>query len=326
MAHVLVTGGSGFLGHHIAGHLAAEGHSVHATYHDHAERTRADGQIQAVALDLTSEESIELAFRAAWPEVVIHTAAISELKACEVDPDHARQVNVEATRKLGKLCAAFGARIVFLSTDQVFAGDAGPYREQDPTGPLHTYGRTKVDAEEALRRVHPDPTILRIALVYGRSPTGDRSASEKVVQSLRSGQRARLFVDETRTPILADDVASACAALMGERNVPLLHLGGPDRVTRHEFGVAVARAFGLDLDGIEEARAADLDLAPPRPADVSFDTRRARSVLRRPPRPLDKALTMLASAEASRTETSHPEASRTETGDPETSRPEVRDA
>lgn len=296
MSHVLLTGASGFLGHHIARRLLADEHDVVGTFGAHAEHLPQHPRCQPVAVDLTDEASIEKAFRVAWPEVVIHTAAITEIKACEVDPARAEAVNVAATRKLARLCAAFGARFMLLSTDQVFDGEEGGYREHSVARPIHGYGRSKLQAEEAARRNHPSPTILRICLAYGTSPTTDRSASEKVVNALRTGQRAGLFTDEIRSPVLAEDVASACVELMLERTLPLLHLGGPERVSRHDFGLAVARAYGLDETLVQPVSLAEANLLPPRPRDVSFDTRRIRSLLTRPPRSIADGLATLAAS------------------------------
>lgn len=298
MASVLVTGASGFIGAHVFRLLAREGHEVTGTYHGHTERVPvlkdAPGVTRTVPLDLRDDASIEAAFRAAWPEVIIHTAAISELKSCEVDPELARRVNVEATLKLARLGVSFGARFVFCSTDQVFDGSEGGLTEESEAGPIHTYGETKLAAERELSRLTPNVTSARIALVYGASPGGDRSASEKVVHALRAGAPPRLFTDERRTPILVDDVARVLVDLLTERDLPVLHVAGPDAVTRHEFGVRVARAFGLDEGRIEAVKMSDLDLLPRRPSDLTLDTRRLRARLPHAPRPLDVGLAWLA--------------------------------
>jgi len=294
MAHVLVTGGSGFLGSHIVRELAGA-HRVTATFGTHEDRVPPGAQ--PVSMDLTDDGSIEGAFRAAWPEVVIHTAAITEAKPCEVDPERAKRINVDATAKLARLSQAFGARLIYLSTDQVFAGDAGPYDEDAETSPAQTYGQTKLDGEEAIRRYHRSATVLRVALVYGASPTGDRSASERLLSELRGGGRPRLFNDEYRSPILADDVARAVSDLIPSKEIRLLHLGGPDRISRLGFGQELARAFDLPIEQLDEVSLAEVDIMPARPPDVSLDTRRLVVAVSRAPRSVREGLAFLAEAE-----------------------------
>lgn len=299
MAHVLVTGASGFLGSHVLRALAAAGHAVTGTYREHRERLPAVAHgAQAVPLDLDSDDSLEAAFRAAWPEVVVHTAAVSDLRECEVDPERAQRRNTAATVKLARLCQVFGARLLFFSTDQVFDGAGGPYGEADLPQPIHTYGRTKLEAEEELLRCLPAATVMRVALVYGSSPSGDRSASEKVVRDFRSGVRPRLFTDELRTPVLADDVADAVLQLLEERNAARIHVAGPEPITRYDFGVAVARAFGFDPGSIDAATLAATESMPRRPRELVLDTKRLRSLVVRPPRDIAAGLAHCAAVAA----------------------------
>lgn len=300
MTEILVTGASGFVGSRVFRALAADGHSVTGTFATQEQRVpTVKGHTQSVALDLTDDASIEKAFRASWPEVIVHTAAMSELRACEAEPERAQRVNVAASEKLARMAAAFGARFILLSTDQVFDGARGNYGENDEPGPIHVYGRTKLDAEIAVRRAHPAALVLRLALVYGISPSGARTPNEQIVATLRSGGRAKLFRDEFRSPILVDDVVRAILELLTDKSTTLLHLGGPDRIARDAFGTAVATAFGLDPAGIDAVSLADSDLVPKRPPDLSFDTGRARSCLRHPPRSVAEGLDFLVRAASS---------------------------
>lgn len=280
MVSVLVTGGSGFLGNYVVRELVAAGHDVFATFFEHEDRVPKDERVTAWKLDLGEELSRDAAFRTAWPEAVIHTAALSELKPCEADPERARKLNVDASAHFARMAAALGSRFVFFSTDQVFSGERELYTESDPPSPIHVYGRTKVDAEREVRRAAPGSTILRVCLVYGRSASGDRSASEKVVNDLRANRRPRLFEDEIRTPIHAKDVARAAVAAIAERDLPLVHVAGTTRLSRYEFGLRVARAYGLDESQIEPVRLDSVDMMPRRPKCLALDSRRMRAVLR----------------------------------------------
>ncbi len=240
MSHVLVTGASGLVGCRVASVLSAAGHEVAGTFHAHPERLQSAGCCKsAVALDLADDRSLEAAFRAAWPEAVVHCAALSDLAACEAEPDKARRLNLDATVKLARMSGAFGSRFIFCSTDQVFDGEAGGYREEDVPAPIHVYGQTKRDAEQELVHIHPAATVLRLSLVCGKSPSGDRSVSEQIVNALSRGERLRLFSDEFRTPVLADDVAQVILRILPEHEPQILHVAGPERLSRHELGLRV---------------------------------------------------------------------------------------
>jgi dTDP-4-dehydrorhamnose reductase len=291
MKRVLVTGSEGFLGSHIAHALRFNGFTVIGTRREGAAATQSS-LYEIVTLDLSHASFIESIDRVS-PDAVIHAAAMADIRACEQQPDLARAVNVEATAALAEWCRSRRARFVFISTDQVFDGGRSWYREDDAPNPIHVYGRTKADAEAAIDTLDSHNMIARVSLVYGGSPSGKRSATEQIIGMLRAGQQPQLFTDEFRTPILAEDVASAIVELMHMKSLPIMHLAGPDRVSRHELGNMVARAFRLDASLIVGCRQDDVVLQPPRPKDLSLDTTLARRVLRRPPRCLSDGLIAL---------------------------------
>lgn len=300
MARILITGASGFLGAHTARTLAMEGHRVSGTYGSHKNRYLRifrDIDIQGFHVDLTREDAMTSIFKTADPEIVIHSAALADPDSCQKDPALARQVNVEATDRIARLCLDRNARMIFFSTDQVFDGKKGGYSETDPPNPIHVYGQTKAEAEgKVTQRLGQNATVLRITLVYGNSPSGRRSSSEQVLNLLAKGEKPRLFHDEIRTPILAEDVAKAVSELVAhEAPPPLLNLGGPDAVSRYELGLAVARAYGLDSGRLEAIPLKAIDPVAPRPPDLSLDTTLARKSLKRPPRTLQDGISWLAS-------------------------------
>jgi len=291
VSRILITGASGLVGAHLFARLERAGHIVTGSFCENGGRVPVmDPRSSLMALDLSEPSSIEQAFRLARPETVIHAAALSDLGYCEQHPDEAQRVNVDATVELAALCRRAGARFIHCSSDQVFDGERGGYSEGDPARPLHVYGRTKREAEQRVAEACPGATALRLALVLGASPSGTRSASEQIVGALRDGRRVRLFTDEFRTPVLVDEVARTIQALLARDGPDVLHVAGPERISRFALGQLIARTAGLDAGCIEPARRADAPRSPERPRDLSLSTERLRS-LGFPPHPaLEAAL------------------------------------
>lgn len=216
------------------------------------------------------------------PDEVIHCAAMSRAVACEAEPEMAAELNGRVPGAVAAWCAARGARLIHISTDLVFGEtDAPPrgFEEAAEPAPLSTYGRTKLEGERAVLEAFPEATVARLPLLYGNSGGRGLGASDSLLEAIERGEKPRLFVDEWRTPLEVSNAAEALVELLDFDHGGVLHLAGPDRVTRHEFGLAVLAAMGLEPGAargeIAEARQADLDAGAPRPRDVSLDARLA---------------------------------------------------
>ena len=282
---VLVTGAGGLVGGRLAAVLA-ERFPVVAARHEAAPP---EG-LATVPLDLLSPGSIEDALGTAGADAVVHAAAVAEPDACERDPAHAERLNVDGTAAIARACQRAGLRLIVISTDLVFPGDRGSLREDDPPAPLQLYGRTKLAAERAALAEAPEAAVARIALVAGRGHGRRRTATESIAWSLREGRRLRLYTDQYRTPIDPDSLADAIERLL-ERPLPgLLHLGGPERLSRCDLGLRVASVLGLPADLIEPTTTTDHPPPAPRPADVSLDSTRAHQHLGWAPLPLDEMI------------------------------------
>jgi len=282
---VLVTGAGGLIGGRLANLLADNGFAVVAGRHE----SPPPGALPTVPLDLFSTSSIESALEAARPDAVVHSAAYSTAEACERHPQEAREVNARAARDLARGCRARGLRLVALSTEQVFAGDRAFATEAVPPRPLHVYGRTKLEGEQAVLAEHPGAAAVRLPLMIGRGHGARGTASESILWSLRAGRSVRLFTDEYRTPVDPESLAAALVVLLHGKATGLFHLGGPERLSRYELGLRVARAFSLPVSGLEPVPQSTHE-GPPRPPDLSLDSGRAHSELGFSPRPLDDAI------------------------------------
>jgi dTDP-4-dehydrorhamnose reductase len=270
---VLVTGASGFLGEHLARLLAEAGNIVVGTNHHNPV---AIPRVDVIPVDLLDAGSMLRLFRDLQPAAVFHCAALTDLNACEQDPEAAQAINVDGTRNLCEAAAQHTpqARFVYVSTDLAFDGEHAPYREDDPPNPLGAYGRTKVEGEGVVL-AHPRGVVVRAPLIYG--PTGTHSGGflAWMEGAVAEGREMTLFSDETRSPVHVEDLCvglAFAARATDERRV--WHAAGLDRLSRVEMGKLLCAARGKDTTCIRERTRADAGVAHLRPRDVTLDSRR----------------------------------------------------
>jgi dTDP-4-dehydrorhamnose reductase len=277
---LLLTGASGQLGAYLLRQLRADGGEVVAwSGHDAGERFGT----RLLPVDLADPDAVAAAFRAARPDVVLHAGAMARVAGCHRDPALARRVNTEATALLAELAAAAGGGLVFVSTDMVFDGERAPYREEDESAPLSVYGRTKADAEGAVRAA--GGLVVRVSLLYGPGLSGRPSFFDEQTAALRSGRPLTLFEDEWRTPLALPAAAQALVGLTRSGVTGTLHVGGPERLSRLEMGLRLAEALGVPPTAVMAGKRDAAPGAESRPRDLSLDSTRWRGLFPHAPWP-----------------------------------------
>jgi len=237
--------------------------------------------ISRADIELSDPESIRKRLRADPPDAIIHCAAISRNPVCDADPALARRVNTEATRVLALESAP--ARFLFFSTDLVFDGRKGNYVEADPVGPLSAYAESKVEAERALEG-HPNCLVIRTSLNAGGPGCPHKSFDQELIAAWREGRPTRLFTDEFRCPIPAEETARAILKLLELGVKGIVHLAGQERLSRFEIGEALARKHSELRPQVVPGLRKDY-AGPERPADTSLNCAKAAQWLgQNPPR------------------------------------------
>jgi len=278
----LVIGASGLVGNALMRSLAARGLPAVGTYHHY--------ELPGLhPLDLACEEAVRALIAEVRPAVIHLPAAVARVDACERDPAATYAVNVRGVRHVRDAAAAIGARVVYYSTDYVFPGEGGPYREEDPIRPLQEYGRQKAWAEHTLLAGSQAPLILRPAWIYGWDPQRTSFACQ-VIDRLRRGERFRAFVDQIGHPTYAPDLAAAAIALVEAGATGIFHVAGAEAASRYEQAVATAEAFGLDPDLIEGIPSAAMALPAPRPPVCRLCLDKLERTIGWRPRPYREAL------------------------------------
>jgi len=226
-------------------------------------------------LELTETLNVDARIHALKPDLLIHCAALSRTKACEQDPEQARRINVETTAHLAQLSEDIP--FIFLSSGEVFEGKAGWYGETDEPNPINVYGRTKLEAEQAVLE-HSGHTVVRIVLTAGTSETGDRSFVEDMCRTAKSGKDVTLYADEFRCPLPAGVIARAIWELVDRKQPGLYHLGGSERLSRWEIGETLLPWYP-ELNGRLMTGSARSHVGSLRPADLSLRCDKIQSVL-----------------------------------------------
>ncbi|HEY7350552.1 MAG TPA: SDR family oxidoreductase [Ktedonobacterales bacterium] len=273
MAGILVSGVTGLVGRYVlAALLDTTNEEVHAlTRRPLPAPFDGNPRIRAWQADLGEAERLARALREARPAVVIHSAAIADVDACERDHALARAANVEGAANLARASAAVGAHCIHVSTDYVFDGseaNPGPYDETAAPHPVNYYGETKLEAERVVSDIcagRVGLAICRTALVYGVNPAGRTNFVESMVNDLRAGKHIRAVTDQQNTPTAAANLAEMLIAAAARRAVGLFHLAGGELITRYALALAVADHFGLDRALVTPLHSADLGQLARRP-------------------------------------------------------------
>ncbi|MEL6672397.1 MAG: SDR family oxidoreductase [Bacteroidota bacterium] len=291
---VIVTGSNGLLGQKLVNLLAerpslklyATGRGVNR----HPLRTGYEYK----NLDLLDFDGWKAFFEKVKPTAIIHGAAATQVDKCELDHEMCDQVNIEATRNLVKLCQEHGTRMLYVSTDFVFDGENGPYKEGAATGPVNYYGESKVKAEQLVAESGLQSCILRTILLYGMTPGMSRSNIVLwVKKSLEEGKNIRVVNDQFRTPTLAEDLASACVSALMREATGLFHISGPEMMGIHEVAYAVADFWKLDKSLISETDSPSLGQPARRPPKTGFIILKAQTELDYKPHTLKEGLAVL---------------------------------
>ena len=276
-SQLLIIGGSGFLGWNLA-KLAAKRYDVSFTYCQRP--LTIPGTQDAYHLDIQDPEQIRDVLEKAQPEVIIHTAALTNPDDCEKRRPMAHAVNVAGTRSLAECAEEIGAKLVYISTDLVFDGKQGNYSEHALTNPVNYYGETKLAGEKAVQEVMSTYLIARVALMYGEGNGSHGCFTDWLRNGLKNGQEVTLFADQYRTPLFVKD---ACRALLeltekGGKQA-IFHLGGNERLNRYEFGQKFCQVFGYDAKLLRAVNMDELPALAPRGADCSLNTGKIQKLL-----------------------------------------------
>lgn len=278
---LLITGGSGFVGWNAVRYFVDRGIDVVATYRSLPHYLQMAGDCPVVELNMADRQAIDRVVARFQPTVILHTAAVTRPQLA-ADPSEIFETNVAATEFIARAAAHHDAGLVFLSTDLVYSDDAGLCNENTAVAPsgAGTYSRTKFEAEAIVRAVQSRSIVLRPTLMFGDGPPRGNSFSMFIDRKWASGTPAPLFTDQFRSFLFVEDLLSAieAAAITHGAWGELFVCGGPERMSRAEFGFRYAAASGVDVSMIEPMRATELEGYVGGPSDISLDSSKLHSL------------------------------------------------
>lgn len=271
---LLVTGGAGFLGTH----LLQRARSFTATGTLHRTAAASIPGVFFHVCDLQQTQEVRILLDRVRPEIIIHTACSDQGGNLSAIATTAGLLAIQSVERR--------IRFIHLSTDQVFDGTAAPYTELDAPSPINPYGTAKAQAEELVRSLNPQATIVRTSLLYDLH-TPDRQ-TKQVIQSTQTGAPYRLFTDEFRCPVWVENLAEVLLELATKDISGLLHVGGPESLTRWELGMKLLKHFGITpTSNIQKGTIQESGLV--RPPNLTLDSSTAQQLLQTPLLSLDEA-------------------------------------
>lgn len=291
---ILVTGSNGLLGQKLVSLLqekdnvyliaTARGQSVlpitHGTYH---------------SLDITSEDQVNQIIAATKPDVIINTAAMTQVDQCETDKTLCWKANVTSVEYLIQACFKNNIHLVHVSTDFIFDGTHGPLDENEIPNPVNYYGESKLAAERLILKSEISWSILRTVLVYGI--TQDMSRSNIVLwvkNNLEQGKTIQVVNDQWRTPTLAEDLALGCFLAATKKIKGVFNISGKDFLSPYDIAIRTAEFFKLDASLIKATDSTQFKQPAARPLTTGFIIDKARKELGYEPHSFTEGLAILA--------------------------------
>ncbi|MBI3218507.1 MAG: NAD(P)-dependent oxidoreductase [Bacteroidetes bacterium] len=286
---ILVTGSNGLLGQKLVELISSGNDYLIATAKSSLVIDLPKGEFHS--LDVTDTVSIERVFAQSKPDVIIHTAAMTQVDQCETEQEKCWLNNVQAVENLVKACEKFSVRLIHLSTDFIFDGTHGPLDETEKPNPLSYYGKSKLAAEEVIQKSKIDWAILRTVLVFG--VTKDMSRSNIVLwvkKSLEEGKTIQVVNDQWRTPTLAEDLAMGCYLAATKKAKGIYNISGETMMTPYDIALATAEFFKLDASLIKKTDSSQFKQPAARPPKTGFIIAKAKNDLGYQPRSFTEGL------------------------------------
>jgi dTDP-4-dehydrorhamnose reductase len=285
----LVIGASGLLGHSMVKHLANERCEITGVVNTHPINIKG---INEISFNLANVQEIPLLVEKAKPDVVIHTAGLTNVDACEITEDIAQIIHSQAAEALATSCKLNKCKFVLISTDHLWDGKKSMMCEDDPLQPINAYARTKSNGERLVRETNPEALIIRTNF-FGEGLPWRKSISDWMVEKLSSGNKLHGFSDSFFTPISLVHLTKIIFDLAELDAKGIFHVAGSDRLSKYDFALKLSRKLSLPDEQVIATTIKNAKLSAPRPLDLSLCTDKLAKFLGNPMPSIDAGIDTL---------------------------------
>jgi len=276
---ILVTGAGGLLGTELCKIALNKNHEVYSAYATHM-----PAYGRPVQINITDKYDVAKAFGKIRPDAVVHAAALTDVDKCETEKKKAWKINVEGTENITEPCKRHGCFLVYVSTDYVFNGESGMYRENDEPSPINYYGLTKLKGEEKLNAALGEFCIARTSVIYGAvQAAGKVNFALWLTEKLGKNEKVKIVTDQWNSPTLNINLAEMILEVLENRITGTYHLAGATRINRYDFAKLIAQTFNLNMQLLTPALSSEFKWAAKRPKDSSLNTQKAQKTLQTTP-------------------------------------------
>ncbi len=272
MKKILITGSNGLLGQTLLNLLAKESDTYEVIGLSRGENRSSRNDFEYHSIDITNQQSIHSCLLNIQPDFIVHTAAMTNVDDCEDDKEECDLLNITAVEYLVDISKKINAHFIHISTDFIFDGKQGYYKETDTPNPLSYYGLSKLKSEEVVINSTIEYTILRTILVYGKvNDLGRNNIALWIKKMLEEKKEITIINDQFRMPTYAEDLAYACKLSIDQRAKGIFNISSNTLLSIYDIAHQIARTFGLDPEYIKAVDTKTLNQKAVRPPKTGFD-------------------------------------------------------
>ena len=289
----LVTGSAGLIGQQLVKDLS-ESNQVFSSYNESIPEFG-----EHIRMDLRDQTEISRVFNEKKPDIVIHLGAMTDVDHCERDKSSATEINAKSTEIIAKECSNQNSFLVYLSTDYVFDGSSGMYKETDTTNPIGHYGKSKLDGERSVENFSSEYCIARTSTPFGLH-SKKKSFPTWIIENLEQKNQINVLTDQITSPTYIPNLSQMLIEIAERKITGILHVSGASKMSRYDMACMIADKLDYDQSLLNPAIMSQMNWDAERPKNSSFDVSKAASILHQKPQTIEESIELFTNTIKSR--------------------------